>query len=322
LQLKVGTFNLNNLFSRYNFTAEIDAVLDDDTQVDAAVEYVFSDAEVYRLRTYQGRLVKAKDKRATEAIRERILRMDLDVLAIQEVEDIDTLNEFCKVNLNDLYPHRVLVEGNDPRLIDVGVISKLPLGRVISWQKARHAERMDEDVFGRDLIEVEILKADRSKVLFSVFNTHLKSHFVPFDQDPVEGKKNNDTRRRQQAEVMGEVFKRYVADKRRFVVMGDMNDPPDSIFLAGIAAAELGLVNGLSDPEETRPPKEDNPMPATRAWTHRFKESGIPARYELFDHIWVSPKLAPALRGAVIDRRSKHSGDGSDHDPAWIVLDL
>jgi len=24
----------------------------------------------------------------------------------------------------------------------------------------------------------------------------------------------------------------------------------------------------------------------------------------------------------MIDRRTKHGGDGSDHDPAWIKLDL
>ena len=84
----------------------------------------------------------------------------------------------------------------------------------------------------------------------------------------------------------------------------------------------LELVDGLADPQETRPAKADTPPPASKAWTHRFKESGEPARYELFDQIWLSPSLAPRLEEAFIERRTKHSGDGSDHDPAWVVLDV
>lgn len=102
-----------------------------------------------------------------------------------------------------------------------------------------------------------------------------------------------------------------------------MNDPPDSPQLAPFAgSAELDLVDGLADPVETRPAKPDNPPPSSKAWTHRFKESGKPAEYELFDQVWLSPSLANRQTGAFIDRRTKHSGDGSDHEPAWVVVDL
>lgn len=322
MAISVGTFNLNNLFSRYNFIGEVEADLEDDTTVDATVEYVFSDADTYRLRKYQGRLVKAKDKRATEAIRERIMRMDLDVLAVQEVEDVDTLNEFNKVHLAEKYPYRVLVEGNDPRLIDVGLLSRFPLGAVTSYQKARHRDQLGEEVFGRDLIEVEVLSLDRSQVLLTVLNTHLKSHYVPFDvDDPVLEAQRANERRARQASVIGDVIKRRFAAEQHFVLMGDMNDPPDSAFLTGFATG-LGLVNGLADPAETRPAKPDTPPPASKSWTHRFKEAGKPADYQLFDHIWLSPSLSGKLTSATIDRRTKHSGDGSDHDPAWVVLDI
>ncbi len=80
----------------------------------------------------------------------------------------------------------------------------------------------------------------------------------------------------------------------------------------------------MANPQETRPAKQeaDGNNPATKAWTHRFKPAGKPAQHELFDQIWLSPALAPALQEAWIDRRTKHGGDGSDHDPAWVVLDL
>jgi hypothetical protein len=35
--------------------------------------------------------------------------------------------------------------------------------------------------------------------------------------------------------------------------------------------------------------------------------------------MWSSTHVSMA---AFIDRRTRHSGDGSDHDPAWITLDL
>jgi hypothetical protein len=65
----------------------------------------------------------------------------------------------------------VLIEGNDPRLIDVAVLSKLPLGAVTSWQHAVHPGNPGERVFGRDLLEVEVLNSARTERLFTLFNT-------------------------------------------------------------------------------------------------------------------------------------------------------
>jgi exonuclease III len=74
--------------------------------------------------------------------------------------------------------------------------------------------------------------------------------------------------------------------------------------------------------EETRPAKSDDPPPSTTVWTHRYKPAGKPAEYLLYDQIWLSQSLANKLQEAKIDRRTKHSGDGSDHDPAWITLEI
>ena len=102
-----------------------------------------------------------------------------------------------------------------------------------------------------------------------------------------------------------------------------MNDPPESEHLVGLTQAHgLDLVNALSNPKETRPPKLDNPPPSTAAWTHRYKKSGQPAQYELYDQVWLSQALAEKQQEAWIDRRKRHTGDGSDHDPAWVVLEV
>lgn len=320
MTLTVGTFNLNNLFSRWNFAAELDALPPTPA---SEMEYVFDAGGAIKLRTYRGRLVKAKDAAGTQAIAERLQRLRIDVLAVQEAEDIDTLKQFNREQLGSLYPHVLLIEGNDPRLIDVGVMSRYPIGAVTSWQRATHPAAPDELVFGRDLLEVEVLNPARSAKLFTLYNTHLKSHYVDFREDPVAGQAAANERRRRQAETLGRIVKQRTRPDSRYVVVGDMNDPPESEFLDGFARdPELRLVNGLSAPQETRPAKADTPMPPSPAWTHRFKAANQPAHYALYDHVWLSPALAARQRSAWIDRRSKHSGDGSDHDPAWVELDL
>ena len=69
----------------------------------------------------------------------------------------------------------------------MGLLSRLPLGGVTSWRHAVHPEAPQHPVFSRDLLEVEVLNERRTKRLFTLYNTHLKSHFVPFGQDPVAG---------------------------------------------------------------------------------------------------------------------------------------
>jgi endonuclease/exonuclease/phosphatase family metal-dependent hydrolase len=123
---------------------------------------------------------------------------------------------------------------------------------------------------------------------------------------------------------MAEIIEARTRPDSRYVVVGDMNDPPSSEWLAPLAASSaLQLVNGLADAKETRPPKADVPPPPPDGlWTHRFEEGGAPAKYELFDHVWVSPSLADDVQEAWIDRRQSHGGDGSDHDPAWVVVNF
>ena len=323
MRVKVGTFNLNNLFSRYNFRGELDALAHNDLSVNATITFDLTDPERFRIREFKGRLVTQKPAAERDIVAGRIAAMDVDVLAVQEVEDIDTLNRFARDNLDGLYPYRALIEGNDPRLIDVGVLSKLPLGGVTSWRHAVHEETSNQTIFGRDLMQVDVLNARRTKRLFTLFNNHLKSNFVPFGQDAAEGAVRANTRRRRQAEVVRDIVLTQTRPNSRFILLGDMNDPPESEILEPFAASpELGLVDALTDPTETRPAKADNPPPAGPAWTHRFKPSGQPARYELYDQIWLSPSLSNKLDGSFIERRTKHGGNGSDHDPAWVELIL
>ena len=323
MQVAVGTFNLNNLFSRFDFRADVSTASASTVKVEERTSFSFDDPSGFKLRTYLGKLVRGKLATERALIAARIKRMDLDVLAVQEVEDIDTLRQFARDDLGGLYPHVVLIEGNDPRLIDIGLLSKLPLGGVTSWQHVPDPLNPGQAVFSRDLLQVEILSPSRRERLFTLFNNHLKSHFVPFNApDPeAERKRANDLRERQ-SQVVAAIIAAETRPNSRFLVVGDMNDPPDSPFLEPLAAApELKLVSGLAQPQETRPGPGDPPPPSS-AWTERFKPTGMPPVYTLMDQVWLSPALAAKQTGAFIERRSKVSGDGSDHDPAWVTLDL
>ncbi|MFE4576221.1 endonuclease/exonuclease/phosphatase family protein [Streptomyces chartreusis] len=326
MHVAVGTFNLNNLFSRFNFRAEISAVHPVDDEERLTSSYVFDDPKRVRIRTYKGKLVKGIDPEEQKVLARRIGEMDLDVLAVQEVEDIDTLRFFVAQHLGGAYLYLSLIEGNDPRLIDVAVLSKFPVGAVTSWQHAVHPDVPGKRVFSRDLLEVQVLDPrDPEKHLLTVFNNHLKSQFVDRATDPEEGKRLADELRTRQADTIVRIVGERTRLDGRYIVLGDMNDSPDAPTLAKLAERtdELSLTEALAHPEETREPKPDNPPPpASGAWTHRFKESGQPAKYELFDQIWLSKSLTARHESSHIGRRTNHGGDGSDHDPAWVVLDL
>lgn len=326
MNITVGTFNLNNLFSRFNFQGAIETIRKADGAAGSmTIRYEFTDPDTYRIRTFLGQLVKAKDAADTAAIARRIVEMDVDVLAVQEVENVEMLRRFNRDYLNGLYKHEILVEGNDARFIDVGLLSKLPVGAVTSHQATPDPARPGEPIFGRDLLEAEILNPSRTRLLFTVFNNHLKSKFVPFGQDPRRARIEADGLRRRQAEAISRIVGRRMRRDARYLVTGDMNDLPDASTLQPMLTIDgRGLVNALANPQETRHPKPERsgPGPQITAWTYRFKESGKPPRFQLLDQIWLSSALQDRQVAATIDRRRLHGGDGSDHDPAWIELEF
>jgi hypothetical protein len=88
-----------------------------------------------------GKLVQPKPPAERKVIADRIKAINVDVLAVQEVEDIGVLRQFALEDLEGMYPYQVLVEGNDQRLIDVGLLSRYPIGAVTSWRFRRASRR-------------------------------------------------------------------------------------------------------------------------------------------------------------------------------------
>ena len=66
--VRIGTFNLNNLFSRFNFQAEVSAIPSEET---GGIMLSF-DQDQFSVRTFIGRLVRVKDETDTIEIARRI----------------------------------------------------------------------------------------------------------------------------------------------------------------------------------------------------------------------------------------------------------
>jgi endonuclease/exonuclease/phosphatase family metal-dependent hydrolase len=320
MTLTVGTFNLNNLFDRWNFEGALEVLAAGTSSVPAT--YTFDDEHRRRLQLDgHGKLLVAKKPEDTNRVAERLLAADVDVWVVQEIENVDVLREFNREHLNGSYPNVMVIDGNDStRFIDIGILSRRPLGGVTSYQRVFHPDVPDRPIFSRDLVEVEILDARGRKVL-TVFGTHLKSKFVDFTvADPVAAAAAAQLLRTRQAETIVRIISARTSTRQRFLLCGDMNDTPDSPAL--VAYAQSGLVSALTSPTEVGTVKTTVTLPASPAWTSTFKASGQPRSFDLIDQIWLSPALAPRLRGAFIGRRKKLARDGTDHDPAWITLDL
>jgi len=348
--LTVGTFNLNNLFSRFNFEGVADdkaaagAAKEPDIEIrssvdlppvppqpappaaeaaDRAAGFVEPNPSVREYRTYRGKLVQGKDPADTKLVADRLQAMDADVVALQEVEDIVTLRSFLHDYLPaGLYPYSLLIEGRDPRLIDVAVISKKPLGGITSWQfEPPPSDPARGPIFSRDLLEVEVLD-ERRRRLVTLYVNHLKSKYLdwrtPAAKQAAEIKRSSTLRLLQAQTVVG-VLERRQRPNGRAIVLGDMNDSPGSEALAPFAAA---LKDAVGKPvEKGGTPSYGKLPPPDTAWSHRFVTGGK-AAYELFDQIWVTQGLAGAVKGSWVLRREQLAGDGSDHDPVWIELEL
>lgn len=197
-QVRIATFNVENLFDEYDDPYRND----DNTDV--------------------------KPRAAIEAVARTLHAVDADVVALEEVENRGYLEAFNRAYLEDLgYRDVVLIEGNDMRGIDVALLSRLPVGAVTSY---RHLQFKTEagaiEHFHRDVLRVQI--RPQSGEPFDVFVVHFKSKGGTTDGA-------TDIRLAETTALRGildDILKREPA--ARFVVCGDFNDTIDSTPLKAV----------------------------------------------------------------------------------------
>jgi endonuclease/exonuclease/phosphatase family metal-dependent hydrolase len=221
-----------------------------------------------------------------ERIAEVLVRADADLVFLQEVENAPLL---ARLAARAGLPEARLVEGADPRGIDVAVLSRLPLESYRS-----HLGELDADgepLWSRDCVEVHAdvpLGAAARRLV--VVGSHLASRV----SDP------DGSRRRAQATRMRAIADAVAASLPDALVLagGDLNDTPDAAALAPLLGGEAWI-----DPAARLPP--------AAAWTW-----GGDRR---IDYLLVAARSAGALLAAQV-LAGEDVAAASDHRP--VVLDL
>ncbi|HEX6882209.1 MAG TPA: endonuclease/exonuclease/phosphatase family protein [Planctomycetota bacterium] len=232
-----------------------------------------------------------------------------DVLVCVEVEDRLTLERFNRQVLDPAhrYPHAMLIDGNDSRGIDVGLLSRHPIRAMVSHIDDPGAN--GERVFSRDCPEYD-LELPGGETLVVIPN-HFKS------------KRGGDSaasreRRRRQGERAHEIARTALARSPLVLVAGDLNDTPDSEALQEV------LSDGFADVQA----HPDYP-------TDRPGTFGTGLARDKIDYLIQSPQLGARLRTTGLERRGTYhpqlwasfpgvtaDTEASDHHALWADFDL
>ncbi|MCU0802208.1 MAG: endonuclease/exonuclease/phosphatase family protein [Rhodobacteraceae bacterium] len=249
----------------------------------------------------------------------RVIRdMNADILAVVEAEDRIALKHFSEGVLRAVggvpYPNIMLIDGNDTRGIDVGLMTRA--GHDIGLMRSHVADGgPDNPVFSRDCPEYAVT-TPAGEVIWVLVN-HFKSKGFG------EAAANN-ARRRTQAAAVAAIVARLQADGQTLIaVVGDLNDTPDSAPLAPLRATNLRDV-------ATHP--RFDPGAFTGKGTY-----GLGNDSDKIDYILLSPALFARVTGAGLWRMGAWPGvrparwpvypeltkkihAASDHHAIWVDL--
>lgn len=255
---------------------------------------------------------RAKSEAGKAKIRESILALKPDVLAMAEMGSTNALLELRdRLKAEGLnLPYWEWVEGYDTN-IHVALLSRFPI-------TARRPHTNDTYLLygrrfqvSRGFLEVDLKVNDSYS--FTLFAVHLKSKRVVPEGDEAE-------MREQEALLLREKIEARLAanPNLNLMVIGDCNDTKDTKTLRAI----LGRANASNGLVDTRPAERngdntpsDNPRydPRNIAWTHFF---GKEDTYSRIDYILLSKGMA---REWIADETYvlalPNWGVGSDHRP-------
>ena len=303
--IRIATFNCENLFTRYKFRegVRVEEISEEGWDINK-VKFEIHDPKT---RSLTGKAIRV---------------LDADVVALQEVENLDVVKRFRTRYLGGFraYPHVVVVDGNDPRLIDVAVISRYPIVHARSYQQMKESPRKRSFIFSRDCLEVDV---KFHGIVITLFVNHFKSM--------VGGRSRTRARRLTQAKAVKQIVTdRFGPDPGRhpFIILGDLNDymETDRHGKPGIEdIVNWGQVENVVDR-----------LPIEERWTHYYKGQKA---YRQLDYILTSNVLSAKVktveieRGGVPRRATKYAGPrfrgvgedcpkASDHCPLMVEIKI
>ncbi|RIA46355.1 endonuclease/exonuclease/phosphatase family metal-dependent hydrolase [Hephaestia caeni] len=249
-----------------------------------------------------------------------IMDLEADVLGVVEAESRPVLSAFNTEILPALggqpFRHVMLIDGNDERGIDVGLMSRkgYPIGTLRS-----HVDDClpnGQPVFSRDCAQFEVTTPSGARLLVLV--NHLKSKGYG-------GTAASNAKRKAQAERIAEIYKTLTDNGAQHIaIIGDLNDTP--------ASAPLKPLLSDTDLQDI--------------FTHpAFDNGGWPGTYDLcneinkIDYLLLSPDLFDRVQAGGLCRKGMWPGSrprrwepyaevgrkadaASDHAAIWAEIDI
>lgn len=253
------------------------------------------------------------DELTTRNTARAIDEVDADIFGVVEAETRGSLRDFSRVMLRRVggqpYAHSMLIEGNDDRGINVGLMTKEGFELDEERTHVFDLTANDQPIFSRDCTEYLVRTPSGTEILVLV--NHFKSK-----------RGGGDARRLRQAARVKEIVNERLAEQPNLVVLGDLNDTPDSANLAPLLTG-----TPLKD-ISTHPSFDDGGLPGT------FGTQGASNK---IDYILLSPSMMENVTAGGILRRgvfsasdrwpmletvTRKSEQASDHAAIWADIDL
>jgi endonuclease/exonuclease/phosphatase family metal-dependent hydrolase len=248
----------------------------------------------------------------------RVIRdVNADILGVVEAEDRTSLQRFSDEVITMVgglaYPRIMLIDGNDQRGIDVGLLVKD--GYSIGAMRSHVHDGGTTPIFSRDCPEYAVTTPS-GEVIWVLVN-HFKSKGYG------DAGANNRRRKAQATAVAGHYARLRGEGFDNVVVLGDLNDTPGSDPLAPLLTTDLRDVSAH--------PSFDTGTFAGRG-TYGLGNDG-----DKIDYILLSPALFTRITGAGIFRKGAWPGSrpkrwevyaelereihaASDHHAIWVDL--
>ncbi len=315
-KISIATFNCENLFARFKFTAGVNPE-------DAIIDGWLADKTKFTINDETSKKLTALAIKEAKA----------DIIALQEVESLLALRRFRNNYLKGKgYDHIIVLDGNDPRFIDVAIMSKYPLENIDT-----HVDEWNKEIkwytFSRDCLECDVILPENKRI--RLFVNHFKSMFEK--NDPCNGRKKSHRKRQIQAErVKDLVLDEFPNGEGEYVILGDLNDYLETDSQGETAIDEIANWNMVENVVKRRPSEDQ--------WTHYYEgnsQCGFPKTYKQLDYILLSKTLADAnlpsipkiIRKGLPINADKYTGPrfegvgnkkpkASDHCPVVVEINI
>lgn len=226
--------------------------------------------------------------------------VNADILGVIEAENRVALKRFSTQMLKAIgaaiYDHIFVIDGNDDRGIDVGVMTRQ--GYEISELRS-HVDDTDADgqIFSRDCAEYVIKTPAGARLVLLV--NHLKSKGYG------KATESNERRRRQAARV-AEIYNGLrAAGEDNVVVVGDLNDTPDSAPLAPLLQ-QTDLRDVATHPNFTNDGRPGTFQNGTKS--------------QKIDYVLLSPALFARVDGGAVFRTGVWGGKNGTLWPIYATM--